>query len=303
MAEGLTVSLTRAGPLAVEAVFQVPPGQTLALVGPSGAGKSTILKAIAGLLPTTGTVRVDGQDWQTGPHGLPAWQRRVGLVLQGGGLFPHLDALGNVTIAQTSPDRDAALALLAAMQMDGPVLGRRPAGLSGGEQMRVALARALARAPDVLLLENYITIRRLGLVDTLPAIALPYLASAFGIFLLRQTFKAIPKDFEEAARIEGCSTLGVLWRVYVPLGKPIYLAYGLVLVSFHWNNFLWPLIITNSVTTRPLTVGLAIFASVDQGIDWSIICAATLMTSGPLLIAFLLFQRQFVQSFMQAGIK
>ncbi|MSQ74464.1 MAG: carbohydrate ABC transporter permease [Rhodoferax sp.] len=158
-------------------------------------------------------------------------------------------------------------------------------------------------APDVLLLENYITIRRLGLVDTLPAIALPYLASAFGIFLLRQTFKAIPKDFEEAARIEGCSTLGVLWRVYVPLGKPIYLAYGLVLVSFHWNNFLWPLIITNSVTTRPLTVGLAIFASVDQGIDWSIICAATLMTSGPLLIAFLLFQRQFVQSFMQAGIK
>lgn len=158
-------------------------------------------------------------------------------------------------------------------------------------------------APDVLLLENYITIRRLGLVDTLPAIALPYLASAFGIFLLRQTFKAIPKDFEEAARIEGCSTLGVLWRVYVPLGKPIYLAYGLVLVSFHWNNFLWPLIITNSVTTRPLTVGLAIFASVDQGIDWSIICAATLMTSGPLLIAFLLFQRQFVQSFMQTGIK
>ncbi len=158
-------------------------------------------------------------------------------------------------------------------------------------------------APDVLLLENYITIRRLGLVDTLPAIALPYLASAFGIFLLRQTFKAIPKDFEEAARIEGCSTLGVLGRVYVPLGKPLYLAYGLVLVSFHWNNFLWPLIITNSVTTRPLTVGLAIFASVDQGIDWSIICAATLMTSGPLLIAFLLFQRQFVQSFMQAGIK
>jgi sn-glycerol 3-phosphate transport system permease protein len=158
-------------------------------------------------------------------------------------------------------------------------------------------------APDVLLLENYITISKLGLVDTLPAVALPYLASAFGIFLLRQTFKAIPKDFEEAARVEGCSTLGVLWRVYVPLAKPVYLAYGLVLVSFHWNNFLWPLIITNSVNTRPLTVGLAVFASVDQGIDWSIICAATLMTAGPLLIAFLLFQRQFVQSFMQTGIK
>jgi len=173
----------------------------------------------------------------------------------------------------------------------------------GRDTLFMVVLVQLMVAPDVLLLENYITIRQLGLVDTLPAIALPYLASAFGIFLLRQTFKAIPKDFEEAARVEGCSTLGVLWRVYVPLGKPIYLAYGLVLVSFHWNNFLWPLIITNSVTTRPLTVGLAIFASVDQGIDWSIICAATLMTSGPLLIAFLLFQRQFVQSFMQTGIK
>ncbi len=173
----------------------------------------------------------------------------------------------------------------------------------GRDTLFMVVLVQLMVAPDVLLLENYITIGKLGLVDTLPAVALPYLASAFGIFLLRQTFKAIPKDFEEAARVEGCSTLGVLWRVYVPLGKPIYLAYGLVLVSFHWNNFLWPLIITNSVNTRPLTVGLAIFASVEQGIDWSIICAATLMTSGPLLIAFLLFKRQFVQSFMQTGIK
>jgi sn-glycerol 3-phosphate transport system permease protein len=173
----------------------------------------------------------------------------------------------------------------------------------GRDTLFVLILVQLMVAPDVLMLENYITIRQLGLVDTLPAIALPYLASAFGIFLLRQTFKTVPKDFEEAARIEGCGTLGVLWRVYVPIAKPIYLAYGLVSVSFHWNNYVWPLIITNSVETRPLTVGLAVFASVDQGIDWSIICAATLMTSGPLLIAFLLFQRQFVQSFMRAGIR
>lgn len=157
--------------------------------------------------------------------------------------------------------------------------------------------------PDVLVVENYRSIHALGLVDTIPAMALPYMASAFGIFLLRQTFKTIPRELEEAARIEGCGTLGILWRVYVPLAKPTYLAYALVSVSHHWNNFLWPLIVTNTVETRPLTVGLAVFAGTDQGIDWAIITAATLLASGPLLIAFLLFQRQFVQSFLRAGIR
>ena len=157
--------------------------------------------------------------------------------------------------------------------------------------------------PDILLVENYKTMSRLGLVDTLLAIGLPYFASAFAIFLLRQTFMGIPKELDEAARVEGASAMQVLWRVYVPLARPVYTAFALVSVSFHWNNFLWPVIITNSVSARPLTVGLQVFSSTDQGIDWSIITAATLMTSAPLLIGFLLFQRQFVQSFMRAGIK
>lgn len=154
MAEGLSVNLTRAGPLAVDVALAVPPGQTLALVGPSGAGKTSVLKAIAGLLPAVGQVRVDGDSWQDGRHHVPAWQRRVGLVLQGGGLFPHMDALGNVMIAQAQRDAGAAEALLAAVQIEGAALHRRPAQLSGGEQMRVALARALARDPAVLLLDE-----------------------------------------------------------------------------------------------------------------------------------------------------
>lgn len=157
--------------------------------------------------------------------------------------------------------------------------------------------------PDILLVENYKTMAHLGLVDTLLAIGLPYFASAFAIFLLRQTFLGIPKELDDAARVEGASALQILWRIYVPLAKPVYTAFALVSVSFHWNNFLWPLIITNSVSARPLTVGLQVFSSSDQGVDWSIITAATLMTSAPLLIGFLLFQRQFVQSFMRAGIK
>jgi sn-glycerol 3-phosphate transport system permease protein len=157
--------------------------------------------------------------------------------------------------------------------------------------------------PEVLLVENYRTMARLDLVDSIVGIALPYLGSAFGIFLLRQTFRTVPQELDDAARLEGCSLLARIWRVYVPLARPTYIAYGLVSVSYHWNNFLWPLVITNSVTTRPVTVGLSVFASTDQGIDWSIITAATLLTSAPLLVAFLLFQRQFVQSFMRAGIR
>ena len=157
--------------------------------------------------------------------------------------------------------------------------------------------------PDVLIVENYRTMSRLGILDSIPAIGLPYMASAFGIFLLRQTFKTIPRELDEAARVEGAGPLQVLWKVYVPLARPVYLAFGLVSVSYHWNNFLWPLIVTSSVTSRPVTVGLQVFSAGDQGIDWSVITAATLMTSAPLLIGFLLFQRQFVQSFMRAGIR
>ena len=157
--------------------------------------------------------------------------------------------------------------------------------------------------PDVVIVENYRTMHQLGLVDTVAAMALPYMASAFGIFLLRQTFKTVPRELEEAARLEGCGHLGVLWRVHVPLARPVYLAYALVSVSHHWNNFLWPLVMSNSVETRPLTVGLSVFAGTDQGIDWGVINAATLLSSAPLLVAFLIFQRQFVQSFMRAGIR
>jgi sn-glycerol 3-phosphate transport system permease protein len=174
---------------------------------------------------------------------------------------------------------------------------------TGREFVFALVLMQLMIMPDVLIVENYRTMGKLGILDSIPAIALPYVASAFGIFLMRQTFKAVPRELDDAARVEGAGPLQILLKVYVPLARPIYVAYGLVSVSYHWNNFLWPLIVTNSVEARPLTVGLQVFSSTDQGVDWSIICAATLMTSAPLLIGFLLFQRQFVLSFMRAGIR
>lgn len=129
------------------------------------------------------------------------------------------------------------------------------------------------------------------------------MASAFGIFLMRQAFKSVPRELEEAARIEGCGWLGALLRVYVPAARPVYLAYALVSVATHWNNFLWPLIVTNSNETRPLTVGLSLFAAPESGVNIAVISAATLMSVMPLLVGFLIFQRHFIQAFLRAGIR
>ncbi len=157
--------------------------------------------------------------------------------------------------------------------------------------------------PEILIVENYQTLAAFNIIDSYIGVGLPYLASAFGIFLLRQTFMTVPQDLEDAAKIEGCNLLEIIWKVYVPLAKPTYLAFALVSISYHWNNFLWPLVVTNTEQSRPLTVGMAIFGAPESGVDWSVICAGTLISVGPLLILFLLFQRQFVQSFIHAGIK
>ncbi len=157
---------------------------------------------------------------------------------------------------------------------------------------------------DILIAPNYRIIRDLSLLDTKLAIMIPFFASAFGIFLLRQTFKSIPYEYEEAAKMEGSGVLRTIWLVYVPLSLPSLLAFSIVSVSHHWNNFLWPLIVTNSPENRPLTVGLSIFAqSFETGAQWAEVTAATLIVTAPLLAGFFMFQRGFINSFMQSGVK
>ncbi|WP_166241470.1 carbohydrate ABC transporter permease [Paenibacillus turpanensis] len=158
--------------------------------------------------------------------------------------------------------------------------------------------------PDILLFPNYSTMKELGLIDSKLAIMLPYWASSFGVFLLRQTFKQVPLDLDDASRADGASWWRTLWHVYLPAAKPTYIAFGLISVSAHWNNFMWPLIVTDSVETRPLTVGIAVFAqSFETGAQWGTVTAATMLVIMPLLLVFFLFQRQFVESFMHSGLK
>jgi sn-glycerol 3-phosphate transport system permease protein len=124
------------------------------------------------------------------------------------------------------------------------------------------------------------------------------------VFLMRQTFRTIPRDYEEAAMLDGAKLWQLLRYVLLPLAKPGIIAFSIVSISSHWNEFLWPLMVTDSPDKMVLTVGLTSFVrSAEQAADWGLVAAATLLVAGPLLMAFALFQRQFVNSFLFTGIK
>lgn len=155
-----------------------------------------------------------------------------------------------------------------------------------------------------LLAPNFAMIRQLGLFDTRLAIAIPYFGSAFGTFLMRQAFLEVPGDLVDAGIIDGCNWRQLLRHVYLPPSVPTLIAFGMSSTSWHWNEFLWPLIVTNSEAARPLTAGLVRFTQLGEiGARWSLLTAATLMVAAPLLILFLVFQRRFIQSFLHSGIK
>ena len=155
-----------------------------------------------------------------------------------------------------------------------------------------------------LLVPNFATIRRLGLFDTILAVALPYFGSAFGTFLMRQAFLEVPRDLVDAGVIDGCSWWQLLWHVYLPPAMPTLVAFALSSVTWHWNEFLWPLVVTLTERSRPLTIGLVRFTQLGEiGARWTLLAAATMIVAGPLLILFLVFQRQFIRSFLHSGLK
>ena len=156
----------------------------------------------------------------------------------------------------------------------------------------------------ILILPNYQTIVRLGWIDTYQGIMAPYFASAFGTFLMRQAFKQVPRELEEAARLDGANAWQVLWHIYVPVTRAPLLAFSIVSVTYHWNEFLWPLLVTNTENSRPLTVGLALLVqSSETGAQWDLLAAGTLIIVVPILILIAIIQRQFTSSFLGSGVR
>jgi ABC-type glycerol-3-phosphate transport system permease component len=154
----------------------------------------------------------------------------------------------------------------------------------------------------VYLVPSFIILSRLGWVDTYAALTVPWLAQIFSIFLLRQQFRTIPNDYYDAALIDGCSRMGFLWRVLVPLSKPTLITIGLFSLLGSWNTFIWPLIMTNSDKLRPIQVGLSYFAQ-EQGTEYGLMMAAATFCIAPVVVIYFFAQKQVIESYARSGIK
>ncbi len=172
----------------------------------------------------------------------------------------------------------------------------------GRDVIFVTLLAVLMVPSSFFILPQYLIIQKLGLLNTIPALFIPNLFSAFGTFLLRQFFLSLPSDLEDAAALDGCTPLTTYWRIMLPLAKPGLVSLGILTLRFAWNDLMWPLIVNTSQDKMTLTAGLAYMQGQYQT-NFPEMMAGAMMAIIPLLILFAVFQRQFIEGIALTGIK
>lgn len=172
-----------------------------------------------------------------------------------------------------------------------------------GKNLLFLLLVATMMVPgEILTIPNFVTLARLGWINTYKAMVAPWATSVFSIFLLRQQFASIPQSYYKAARMDGCSDLRYLFTVMVPMSRPTVVSIALLKIINSWNSYLWPLISTNSREMRTLPVGLAYF-STEAGTDYNTLMAFSLMIIAPTIIVYLLTQKYIIQGVSKTGLK
>ena len=172
----------------------------------------------------------------------------------------------------------------------------------GREFVFVLILATLMVPFQVVIIPTFLIVKTFGLIDTLGALVLPNLASAFGIFMLRQFFRTLPIELEEAARIDGASRLGILLKIVLPLSGPALATLAVIMFMWTWNDFLWPLITIYSPNNMTLQLGLATFQGAHQT-NTNLLMAANVMSMLPVLLLFFLAQRYFVRGIATTGLK
>ncbi len=166
-----------------------------------------------------------------------------------------------------------------------------------------AVIFCLMLPPQVVAIPQFLLAQRLGIADTYWAVAMPYAISAFGIFLMRQYFQTVPDELLDAARLDGFSEFAIVFRLMLPISLPAVIAFGIFSVSAHWNEFFWPQIVLSSTDKLTPPLGLAFFRNEDAGTDYGALMAAAAIVVAPLVLAFLLAQRRFIDGIAMSGLK
>ena len=157
--------------------------------------------------------------------------------------------------------------------------------------------------PHAIAIPIFVLFFQIGILDSYAALIVPWTISVFGIFLMRQFFKTVPDDLIDAARMDGISEFGIVWRVMLPTAVPALVAFGIFSVVAHWNDYFWPLIAINSEHLYTPPLGVVNFRNEEAGTDYGPLMAAATVIIAPLVVAFLLAQRRFIEGITLTGMK
>lgn len=172
-----------------------------------------------------------------------------------------------------------------------------------GKNILFILILSVLMVPSqIVMIPSYVVMRELGWINTFYALITPGIFSAFGVFLLRQFFMVIPRELDEAAKMDGCSFFGIYWRIILPLSKPALVALSIFAIISTWNDFLWPLIVTNSDDMRVLSIGIASFQG-QYNTQFPLLMSGALMATAPMIIIFIFLQKYFIKGIALTGSK
>jgi ABC-type glycerol-3-phosphate transport system permease component len=174
-----------------------------------------------------------------------------------------------------------------------------------GKNVLFLLVLAVLMMPSqVAIIPLYSIISTLGWLDTFKALIVPFAVDAYGVFLVKQNFQAIPKDFIEAAKMEGAGHIRIAFSILAQLVKPSLIAYALMAFKWRWNDYFWTLIMTSSVNRRTMPVGIVMMKEVsDGGTQWHLLMAASLVVIMPMIIIYLSLQKYFTNDYLKGGVK
>ncbi len=240
------------------------------------------------------SLQTSGEATSVPPHFLPGWHwSNYSAVFR---TTPFLEQfLNTVTITVV---RVVAQLLFCSMAAYAFARLRFP----GRNALFMVLLAVLMVPGQLFLLPQYQLVMHLHLLNTVAGIVLPGLFSAFGTFMLRQFFMSLPRDVEEAARLDGAGPLRVFWSVMLPLAKPGLISLGVLTVLWSWNDLLWPLVVTSDANRMPLSVGLATLQG-EHFTDYPVLMAGSLLASLPMIIMFLAAQRRITEGIAFTGSK